>query len=94
MEVAIKLAYEYSRRSGRSKKPRFLSLQGAYHGDTVGAVSLGHIDLFHKAYSGLLFKTDYVLAPYCLPLSIQPLTTGARGRTTLPKVRKGMPGQT
>ncbi|MEO5802811.1 MAG: aspartate aminotransferase family protein [Verrucomicrobiota bacterium] len=65
MEVALKLAYEFARRSGRSKNPKFLSLDGAYHGDTVGAVSLGHIDLFHKAYSGLLFKTDKVAAPYC-----------------------------
>jgi adenosylmethionine-8-amino-7-oxononanoate aminotransferase len=64
MEVALKLAYEFARRSGR-KEPRFLSLGGAYHGDTVGAVSLGHIDLFHKAYSGLLFKSDQVPAPYC-----------------------------
>jgi adenosylmethionine-8-amino-7-oxononanoate aminotransferase len=31
----------------------------------VGAVSLGHIDLFHKAYAGLLFKTDKVMSPYC-----------------------------
>jgi len=65
MEVALKLAYEFARRTGRSKRPRFLSLEGAYHGDTVGAVSLGHIDLFHKAYAGLLFKTDTVMAPYC-----------------------------
>ncbi|MBI4324793.1 MAG: aminotransferase class III-fold pyridoxal phosphate-dependent enzyme [Chloroflexi bacterium] len=65
MEVALKLAYEYARRTGRSQRPRFLSLQGAYHGDTVGAVSLGHMDLFHKAYSGLLFKSDTVMAPYC-----------------------------
>ncbi len=65
IEVALKLAYEFARRSGHSSKPRFLSLQGAYHGDTVGAVSLGHIDLFHKAYAGLLFKTDRVMAPYC-----------------------------
>jgi len=65
MEVALKLAYEYARRTDRSKKPRFLSLDGAYHGDTVGAVSLGHIDLFHKSYSGLLFQTDKVMAPYC-----------------------------
>jgi adenosylmethionine---8-amino-7-oxononanoate aminotransferase len=65
MEVALKLAYEFSRRAGRSQRPRFLALDGAYHGDTVGAVSLGHIDLFHKAYSGLLFKTDKVMAPYC-----------------------------
>jgi len=40
-------------------------LAGAYHGDTVGAVSLGHIDLFHNAYSGLLFKSDKAAAPYC-----------------------------
>ena len=65
MEVALKLAYEFTRRSGRSDKPRFLSLDGAYHGDTVGAVSLGHIDLFHKSYSGLLFKTDKAPSPYC-----------------------------
>ena len=65
MEVALKLAYEYTRRTGRSKRPKFLSLEGAYHGDTVGAVALGHINLFHKAYSGLLFKTDKVTAPYC-----------------------------
>src|SRR6266550_7327508 len=65
MEVALKLAYEFARRTGRSKNPRFLSLAGAYHGDTVGAVSLGHIELFHKAYAGLLFKSDRVMAPYC-----------------------------
>lgn len=65
MEVALKLAYEFARRTGRSQSPRFLSLEGAYHGDTVGAVSLGHIDRFHKTFSGLLFKTDKVMAPYC-----------------------------
>jgi adenosylmethionine-8-amino-7-oxononanoate aminotransferase len=65
MEVALKLAFETARRSGRSRTPRFLSLQNAYHGDTIGAVSLGHIDLFHKAYSPLLFKSDKVMAPYC-----------------------------
>jgi adenosylmethionine-8-amino-7-oxononanoate aminotransferase len=65
LEVAIKLAYEFARRSGRSRQPKFLSLEGAYHGDTVGAVSIGHIDLFHKAYSGLLFRSECVPAPYC-----------------------------
>ncbi len=65
MEVALKLAYEFARRTRGLKKPKFLSLDGAYHGDTVGAVSLGHINLFHQAYSGLLFKTDKVMSPYC-----------------------------
>jgi adenosylmethionine-8-amino-7-oxononanoate aminotransferase len=65
LEVALKLAHEFTRRSGRSRSPKFLSLEGAYHGDTVGAVALGHIDLFHQHYSGLLFKTDKVMSPYC-----------------------------
>jgi len=66
LEVALKLAYEYTRRTrGNKPPPRFLSLEGAYHGDTVGAVSLGHIDLFHRSFSGLLFKTDKVMSPYC-----------------------------
>jgi adenosylmethionine-8-amino-7-oxononanoate aminotransferase len=74
LEVALKLAFAFSWRV-RSKKcsaalmkkfpPRFLSLDGAYHGDTIGAVSLGHIDLFHKAYGSMLFATDKVMAPYC-----------------------------
>ena len=66
LEVALKLAYQFTVRTrGAKSKPRFLSLEGAYHGDTAGAVSLGHIDLFHKAYAGLLFKTDKVMSPYC-----------------------------
>src|ERR1017187_3398294 len=66
LEVALKLAYEFTRRTrGAKARPRFLSLAGAYHGDTVGAVSAGHIDLFHKSYAGLLFKTDKVMSPYC-----------------------------
>lgn len=63
-EAALKMAYEYCRRAGNAR-PRFLSLSGAYHGDTVGAVSLGHIDQFHRAYGGLLFATDQVRPPAC-----------------------------
>jgi adenosylmethionine---8-amino-7-oxononanoate aminotransferase len=66
LEVALKLAYEFTRRTrGKKSPPRFLSLDGAYHGDTIGAVSLGHIDLFHKTYGEMLFKTDKVQSPYC-----------------------------
>jgi len=66
LEVALKLAYEFTRRTrGGKSQPKFLSLDRAYHGDTIGAVSLGHIDLFHKAFRGLLFKTDKVASPYC-----------------------------
>ena len=64
MEVALKLSHEYWRRNG-VPTPRFLSLEGGYHGDTIGAVSLGHIELFHKTYGPLLFPTEKVMAPYC-----------------------------
>ncbi len=65
MEVALKLAYEFARRTRGVGEPGFLSLQDAYHGDTVGALSLGHIARFHQAYAGLRFKSDAVMAPYC-----------------------------
>ncbi len=74
LEIALKLAYEFTRRTRRASgqpagtkklRPRFLSLDAGYHGDTIGAVALGHIDLFHKAYADLLFKTDRVMSPYC-----------------------------
>ncbi len=65
MEVALKLAFEAARRTGRSHHARFISLEGAYHGDTLGAVAAGHIDLFHRSYADLLFTTDKAPAPYC-----------------------------
>lgn len=65
MEAALKMAYEFSRRSKGVARPRFLSLDSAYHGDTIGAVSLGHIDLFHRTWQGLLFKSDRTPAPNC-----------------------------
>jgi adenosylmethionine---8-amino-7-oxononanoate aminotransferase len=65
MEAALKMAWQFALRTGRSRKPKFLSLRSAYHGDTVGAMSLGHIDLFHKTHRGLLFKSDSTPAPYC-----------------------------
>ena len=65
LEVALKMSYEHNRRINRSKKPRFLSLMRSYHGDTIGAASLGQIDLFRRPYNGLLFKADKVISPYC-----------------------------
>jgi adenosylmethionine-8-amino-7-oxononanoate aminotransferase len=65
MEVALKLAYEFARVPGGAGSRDSYRSQTAYHGDTMGAVSLGHIELFHEAYAGLLFKSDKVMSPYC-----------------------------
>lgn len=65
VEVAIKMAFQYWRHKGINSKIAFLSLNNAYHGDTIGAVSVGGIDIFHKAYRPLLFKTYKAPSPYC-----------------------------
>ncbi len=65
VEAALKMAYQYWQLKGRWEKGRFLKLKEAYHGDTLGAVSVGGIDLFHETYRPLLFDTLAAPAPYC-----------------------------
>jgi adenosylmethionine-8-amino-7-oxononanoate aminotransferase len=58
-EIALKIAFQYWQQRGgpNSRKTRFVSLREAYHGDTVGSVSVGGIDLFHSLYRPLLFDS-------------------------------------
>ncbi len=65
VEAALKMAYQYWQLKGRREKRRFLKLKEAYHGDTLGAVSVGGIDLFHATYGPLLFDTLTAPTPYC-----------------------------
>jgi adenosylmethionine-8-amino-7-oxononanoate aminotransferase len=65
VEVALKLAFQYWRNRGLNDKRLFLKLANAYHGDTLGAVSVGGIGLFHEIYRPLLFDTLEAPAPYC-----------------------------
>jgi adenosylmethionine-8-amino-7-oxononanoate aminotransferase len=57
VEIALKMAFEYWRLRGVRGRETFLKLEEAYHGDTVGAVSVGGIDLFHRIFGPLLFDT-------------------------------------
>ena len=67
VEVALKMAFQYWRLKGDAweKKTQFLHLGQAYHGDTLGAVSVGGIPLFHERYRPLLFHTFEAHPPYC-----------------------------
>ena len=65
VEVALKMAFQYWMHKGVEGKHTFLSLKNAYHGDTLGAVSVGGIDIFHKTFRPLLFKTYNAPSPYC-----------------------------
>ncbi len=61
-EIALKMAFQFFQQRGGAdaRRTRFISLQNSYHGDTVGAVSVGGIDLFHSLYRPLLFDALHV----------------------------------
>ncbi|WP_456432181.1 adenosylmethionine--8-amino-7-oxononanoate transaminase [Thermosulfuriphilus sp.] len=65
VEVALKMAFQFWQNQGYKEKTRFIFLENAYHGDTLGAVSVGGIDLFHRLYRPLTFFSYKTRAPYC-----------------------------
>jgi adenosylmethionine-8-amino-7-oxononanoate aminotransferase len=73
VEIALKMAYQYWQLRGEKQRYRFLRLSEAYHGDTIGAVSLGGMDLFHERFRRLLFETIKVPTPhlYRHPFAVQ-----------------------
>jgi adenosylmethionine---8-amino-7-oxononanoate aminotransferase len=68
-EIAMKMAFQYWQQTkpARPRKRLFLTVREGYHGDTVGSVSLGGIDLFHGIFGPLLFKTLKVRSPHSHP---------------------------
>lgn len=79
VEIALKMAFQFWHQSAIRNpqsaiiKTKFLTFTNAYHGDTIGSVSLGGMDLFHSAYKPLLFRTIQSPAPYCYrcPLKLE-----------------------
>lgn len=63
-EIALKMAYQYWQQRGFKRKKKFVKLTQSYHGDTIGSVSVGGIELFHQIYEPLLFETFSVESPY------------------------------
>ncbi len=75
VEVALKMAFQYWRQcpEPRPGKTTFLALQSAYHGDTLGDVSVGDVARFHRLFGPLLFPTLKAPSPYCYrcPLGLE-----------------------
>jgi adenosylmethionine-8-amino-7-oxononanoate aminotransferase len=73
VEVALKMAVQYWQQRDPTAGPKrtFVHLKLAYHGDTVGAVSVGNIELFHARFAPLLFPTYQVDPPYCFRCPLQ-----------------------
>ena len=64
VEIALKIAYQYSYNKGRKNRKKFIALEGSYHGDTIGSVSVGGISTFHCLFKPLLFEVFFVPSPH------------------------------
>ena len=64
VEIALKQSFQYWQLRGRPTKQRFLRLTEAYHGDTLGAVGVGGIDLFHRIFGPLLVQSIAIPTPF------------------------------
>lgn len=98
VEIALKMAFQWWAQRGETARTRFICLQNAYHGDTIGAVSVGGIDLFHSLYHPLLFDSlqaragepehlEALLAEHAEEVAaviVEPLVQGAAGMLMQP----------
>lgn len=94
IEAAIKMALQYWRQRGQPGRHQFIAFANAYHGDTLGAVSVGGIDLFHATFKPLLFDVTRVsdlaqlraaLTDKTAAVVIEPLVQGAAGMKLWPR---------
>ncbi len=65
LEIALKMSFHYWRNRGEKKRTRFISLANSYHGETLGALSVGDVTLYKETYRSLLLNTITVKSPDC-----------------------------
>ena len=65
VEVAVKMSFHYWRNVGRTKKRRFITLSNSYHGETLGALAVGDVELYKAIYRPLLMDVTVVDSPDC-----------------------------
>lgn len=65
VEVALKMSFHYWRNRGQHRKTRFITLENSYHGETLGALAVGNVELYRDTYGPLLMETLRVPSPDC-----------------------------
>jgi len=65
VEVALKMSFHYWRNQGRPRKTRFITLANSYHGETLGALAVGNVDLYKTLYQPLLMDVLTAPSPDC-----------------------------
>jgi len=73
IEAAVKMALQYWAQTGRPKKTRFIALDGAFHGETLGATSLGGVEVFRRPFASVVFDCVHVPSPAGDDVSCAPL---------------------
>ncbi|MFJ6210047.1 adenosylmethionine--8-amino-7-oxononanoate transaminase [Lysinibacillus sp. NPDC092081] len=71
IEVALKMSFQYHMQTGKTTKKRFLALTDAYHGETLGALSVGGVGLYNEVYQPLLLDTVRAQGPDCFRCPFQ-----------------------
>ena len=74
VEIALKMSFHYWRNAGRTSKKKFVSLEGSYHGETIGALSVTDVAIFRDAYGPLL--NHNLCVPFPRKNSIEPALAG------------------
>lgn len=65
VEIALKMSFHYWRNLGQTQKTRFITLANSYHGETLGALAVGNVELYKQTYAPLLMNTISVASPDC-----------------------------
>jgi adenosylmethionine-8-amino-7-oxononanoate aminotransferase len=65
VEIAVKMSFHYWRNAGRTQKRRFITLANSYHGETLGALAVGNVELYKQIYKPLLMDVITVPSPDC-----------------------------
>ena len=65
IECAMKMSFQYHYQTGNPQKKRFMALTGAYHGETIGALSIGGVDLYSQIYKPVLLDVIRIDGPDC-----------------------------
>ncbi len=97
VEVALKMAFQYWRQKENPEphRSRFLALSGAYHGDTLGSVSVGGIERFHAMFGPLLFPALRAPVPHCYrcPLGLERTSCGVACLAEVERLLEAHPGE-
>ena len=90
VEVAVKMSFHYWRNVGRTAKRRFITLSNSYHGETLGALAVGNVELYKETYRPLLMEVITVPSPDCFEREPGETWAGSHARANSPHMEAAL----